>query len=92
MLRDGLEKYFAGKVTQEYVIELAFQLDNEFYSVDDDKYDPDLKGLTCELSDFLLERYSAQKTPKEIDTIFRAALDKLNQLQAQSIESSRTAY
>ncbi|SRR6266436_2378249 len=81
MLRDGLEKYVAGKVTQEYVIELANQLDAEFFGLDYDDYGAVVNGITCELSEINASYTSSNvhKNPEEIDAIIRLALEQLKQ-------------
>jgi|SRR6266536_5475895 len=81
LLRKELEKYFVGEVTQKYILQLVGQLDNDFYDIDEEDYDPEVKGITCKLSEINnpAVRYNIYKTPEEIDVIFRTALEKLKQ-------------
>ncbi len=84
LLKEELERYFTGEVTQKYILQLVRQLDNDFYDIAESDYDPKVKGITCELSEINSPaiRNNVYKTPEEIDVIFRSALEQLRKISS----------
>ncbi len=77
ILKDNLERYFRGEVSQDFIIGLANQLYTEAVAEDDSE----LVGMTCEIETFGYARVNYKKvnyTKEEIDAVLRKTLNKLN--------------
>ncbi len=77
ILKDNLERYFRGEVSQDFIIGLAFELESEAVGVEDNE----LIGMTCNIDTFGFTRVNDKKvnySKEEIDAVFRKALDELS--------------
>jgi hypothetical protein len=76
MLKESLESYFRGEISQDFIIGLASQLYDEAMGTEDN----DLIGMTCDIEKFGYARVNNKRVnyaEEEVEDVFRQTLDRL---------------
>jgi len=79
LLRENIEKYFRGEVTQKFIIGLAWRLHELCYVDIEGSEVAQILGVTCPIQDFEVEvmrKGEIKKTPEEIDQLIRRLFEK----------------